>query len=229
MQKAEGHGKDKRFARGGWAIDVSQFIRTNFPLSAAPGVPEIVLHKAGPRSGIRKLAEADEAFGNPYWAYHWGGGLALARHVLDHPEVVAGRRVLDLGAGSGLVGIAAMKAGATSVIAADVDPYAIVAAGLNAEANGVAVETRAGDMTEVEPPEVDVVLVGDVFYNEELATRVTRFLDRCLARGISVLVGDPWRATLPRGRLRLVEEYPGFDFGSSAESELQSNAVFAFV
>lgn len=229
MQKAQGHGKDKHLARGDWAIDVSQFIRANFPLSPAPFVPEIVLHKAGPKSGLWRLAEADPAFGNPYWAYHWGGGLALARYVLDHPDVVTGKRVLDLGAGSGLVGIAAMKAGAASVLAVDVDPYAIVAMKLNAEANGVAIEARLGEMTKAEPPPVDVVLVGDLFYNEELARRVTGFLDRCLAQGISALVGDPWRASLPRGRLKLLEEYPGFDFGSSAESELQSNAVFAFV
>ncbi len=188
-----------------------------------------MLHKAGPKSGLWRLAEADETFGNPYWAYHWGGGLALARYVLDRPEVVAGRRVLDLGAGSGLVGIAAMKADAASVVAADVDPYAIAAVGLNAAANDVAIETVLGDLTQSEPPEVDVVLAGDLFYNEELAARVTGFLDRCLAKKIAVLVGDPWRATLPRARLKLLKEYPGFDFGSSPGGELQSNAVFAFV
>jgi predicted nicotinamide N-methyase len=213
----------------GLVIDVSQFIRANFPLSPAPSVPEVVLHKAGPKSGLWRLAEADEAFGNPYWAYHWGGGLALARFVLDQPEVVAGRRVLDMGAGSGLVGIAAMKAGAAYVLAVDVDPYAIAAIGLNAEANGVALETMLGDLTLGEPPDVDVVLVGDLFYNKDLARRVTEFLDRCLTRQIEVLVGDPWRATLPRERLKLLKEYPGFDFGSSPGGEPQSNAVFAFV
>lgn len=216
----------QRFRRS--AIDVSQFIRANFPLSPAPSVPEVVVHKAGPKSGLWRLAEADDAFGNPYWAYHWGGGLALARYVLDRPEAVAGKRVLDLGAGSGLVGIAAMKAGAMSVLAADVDPYAIAAIGLNAEANGVAIETMPGDLTQSDPPEVDVVLVGDLFYNEELTARVTKFLDHCLARKIAVLVGDPWRATLPRARLSLLKEYPGFDFGSSQDGELRSNAVFAF-
>lgn len=192
-------------------------------------MPEVVVHKAGPKSGLWRLAEADEAFGNPYWAYHWGGGLALARYVLDQPDAVAGKRVLDVGAGSGIVGIAAMKAGAVSVLAADVDPYAVVAIGLNAEANGVAIETVPGDLTMSKPPKVDVVLVGDLFYNEELAGRVIRFLDRCLAANIAVLVGDPWRATLPRPRLKLLKEYPGFDFGSSQEDEQQSNAVFAFV
>lgn len=188
-----------------------------------------MLHKAGPKSGLWRLAEADEAFGNPYWAYHWGGGLALARYVLDHPEAVAGKRVLDLGAGSGLVGIAALKSGAASVLAADVDPYAMAALELNAAANGVVIETRLGDLTQSEPPEADVVLVGDLFYTEDLAMNVTRFLDRCLAKGVDVRVGDPWRAFLPRARLRLLKEYPGFDFGSTREGEPQSNAVFAFV
>lgn len=191
-------------------------------------MPEIVVHKAGPKSGLWRLAEADAAFGNPYWAYHWGGGLALARYVLDQPEAVAGKRILDMGAGSGIVGIAAMKAGAASVVAADVDPYAVAAIKLNAEANGVAVEAALGDLTHTEPPEVDVILVGDLFYNEELAASVARFLDRCLAKGIEVRVGDPWRAFLPRTRLRLLKEYPGVDFGSSPDGELHSNAVFAF-
>ena len=228
MQKAEGHGKDDQHARR-QAIDVPQFIRANFPLSPAPSVPEVLVHKAGPKSGLWRLAEADEAFGNPYWAYHWGGGLALARYVLDHREAVAGWRVLDLGAGSGLVGIAAMKAGAASVLAADVDPYAITAIGLNAAANDVAIETALGDMTQSEPPDVDIVLVGDLFYNEDLAVCVTGFLDRCLAKQINVLVGDPRRAFLPHLQLRQLQEYEGLDFGSPSQGGARSNAVFAFV
>jgi predicted nicotinamide N-methyase len=186
------------------------------------------VHKAGPKSGLWRLAEADKTLGNPYWAYHWGGGLALARHLLNHPEVVGGRRVLDLGAGSGIVGIAAAKAGAKSVIAADVDPYAIAATGLNAAANGVTVSTVLGDLTVGAPPDIEVVLVGDLFYEKELAAQVTAFLDRCLASGIEALVGDPWRAFLPRSRLELLAEYPGGDFGSGVQGELTSNAVFAF-
>ncbi len=175
-----------------------------------------------------RLAEADDAFGNPYWAYHWGGGLALARHVLDHPAVVAGRRVLDLGAGSGIVGIAAAKAGARHVLAADVNPYAIAATGLNAEANGVMVDTMLGDVTPRAPPDVDVVLAGDTFYNADIAVRVTAFLERCVDKGMDVLVGDPGRAFLPRERLQLVAEYPGGDFGDGAEDSERVNAVFAF-
>ena len=193
-----------------------------------PTIPEVRVRKAAPRSGIWRLADVDAAFGNPYWAYHWGGGLALARHVLDQLTLVAGRRVLDLGTGSGVGAIAAAKAGAASVIAADVDPYAIAATGLNAEANSVVIETMLGDLTAGAPPEVDIVLVGDLFYEAGLAKRVTAFLDRCLAAGITVLVGDPWREFLPRHRLELLAEYPGVDFGSGARPEPASNAVFAF-
>ena len=189
-------------------------------------MPEIRLHRTGPQSGLWRFAEADENFGNPYWAHHWGGGLALARHALDHPEAVADKRVLDLGAGSGLVAIAAAMAGASHVLAVDVDPYAIVATEVNAAANGVAVATLRGDLTGETPPDVDVVLVGDLFYEAELAKRVTGFLDRCLAAGIGVLIGDPWRAHLPRGRLKLLAEYPGGDFGDG--DALKLNAVFAF-
>ncbi len=210
------------------AIDIAQFIRSNLSLVAVPSVPEVKVYKAGPSSGLSRLAEADEAFGNPYWAYHWGGGLALARHVLNRPRMVRGKRVLDLGAGSGVVAIAAMKAGAKSALAADVDPYAVAAIALNAEANGVTVETVLCDQTASDPPDVDMVLVGDLFYAEDIAKRTTAFLDRCVAAEIDVLVGDPWRAFLPRGRLDLLAEYPGGDFGSSVQGELASNAVFSF-
>lgn len=187
-------------------------------------MPEIRLHKAGPGSGLWRFADADKDFDAPYWAYHWGGGLALARYVLDHPDIVAGHHVLDLGAGSGIVAIAAAKAGASSVLAADVDPYAMTAIELNATANDVAVVTVHGDITAESPPDVDVVLVGDLFYDAALAERVSAFLDRCLASGIDALVGDPWRAHLPRGRLKLLAEYPGADFGGADAGK--TNAVF---
>ena len=108
--------------------DIAAFIRMNLPVAPVPGVPEIELHKACPTSGLMRLARQDEdGFAAPYWAHYWAGGLALARYVLDHPGAVAGRRVLDLGAGSGLVGIAAAKAGAREVVAAEVDRYAAAA------------------------------------------------------------------------------------------------------
>lgn len=174
-----------------------------------------------------RLAEADPDFGSPYWARCWGGGLALARHVLDHPETVAGKRVLDLGAGSGLVAIAAMKAGAENASAVDVDSYAIAAARLNAEVNAVIVEARLADLTQGAPPtEVDLMLVGDLFYDVELARGVLPFLERCAAAGVAVLIGDPWRAPLPTGRLTVVAAYPVADFGDPG-GVLRNAAVFS--
>lgn len=207
--------------------DLEAFILDRLPLEPAPGVPEIRLHRAGPRSGLMRLAQADPDFGSPYWARPWGGGLALARHVLDHPEIVAGKRVLDLGSGSGLVAIAAALAGAGAVRAVDIDPYAATATRLNAAANGVAVEVTQSDITGGDPPEVDLMLVGDLFYDPDLAERVERFLRRCLAAGIMVLIGDPFRTSLPTERLRVVAEYPVADYGDP-DGAARAAAVFEF-
>ena len=182
--------------------DVAAFIREQLPIVAVPGVPEVRLHKAGPASGVGRLGEAA-----PYWAYWWGGGLALARYVLDHPAQVAGRRVLDLGAGSGLVAIAAARAGAAMVTASEIDPHARAAIALNAALNQVTLAEIVGDMTDGPVPDADLLLVGDVFYAPEVAVRVTAFLDRCVAAGITVLVGDPWRSPLPVERLTLLARY----------------------
>ncbi|WP_342021925.1 class I SAM-dependent methyltransferase [Nitratireductor soli] len=233
MPKTENHGKEAVHRFGEAAIDASalawiqRFIQTNLPVGPVPTVPEILVHRANPRSGLWRLAERDADFGTPYWAYDWGGGLALARHVLDNPQCVAGRRALDLGAGSGVVGIAAMLAGARKVVSADTDPYAIAAMGLNAAVNGVAVTPFAGDLTVGPAPAVDIVLVGDLFYDSHLAERVTMFLERCLEAHIQVLIGDPWRAFLPHARLRLLAEYPGPDFAGSDQAGQRKNAVFS--
>jgi predicted nicotinamide N-methyase len=207
---------------------ILQFIRVNCPITPVASVPELCLHKAGPVSALSRLAEMDEDFATPYWGYDWGGGLALARHILNYPDIVAGRVVLDLGAGSGIVGIAAAKSGAKRVIAADVDRYALAAVDLNATANGVAVATLLGDLTAGPPVAVDVVLVGDLFYEQDLARRVTAFLDRCRQANIDVLIGDPGRAFLPRARLRHLAEYPGAEFGDHDGGEPRRNAVFSF-
>jgi predicted nicotinamide N-methyase len=209
-------------------VDLETFIQERLPLEPVPGVPEIRLHRAGPRSGLMRLADTDADFGSPYWARPWGGGLALARHVLDHPEVVAGKRVLDLGAGSGVVAIAAALAGAGQVRAVDVDPYAVTATRLNAAANGVTVEITQADLLGGDPPDVDLMLVGDLFYDPELATRVEAFLRRCLAAGVVVLIGDPFRAPLPAGRLAIVAEYPVADFGD-ANGAMRAAAVFELI
>jgi predicted nicotinamide N-methyase len=209
-------------------FDADEFIRRNLPLAAVPSLPGIRLHRAQPSSGLWRLAERDPDFGAPYWAYVWAGGLALARHFADHPEVVAGRRVLDLGAGSGLVAIAAAKAGAREVLAAETNRHGVAALQLNAAANGVVLSVVSEDLTAGPPPAVDLVAVGDLFYARELADRVTAFLDRCLAANVAVLVGDPGRAFLPRSRLRLIADYPVADFGEGAQAPSGRSAVFAF-
>jgi predicted nicotinamide N-methyase len=194
--------------------DPRPFIQANLPIGPVPGVSEICLHQAHPSSGLWRLARfGGRAFGSPYWAYPWAGGIALARYLLDRPTTVKGLRVLDLGAGGGIVGIAAAKAGAREVIAADIDAYALAALDLNAAANAVAVRAVLGDLTVAPPPAVDLVAIGDLFYERGLADRLAGFLDRCMASGIDVLIGDPGRAYLPRARLRLRTEYPVSDVG----------------
>lgn len=184
---------------------VAKFIAARLPVVAVAGVPEIRLHRAAPSSGLRDLLGEDAA--SPYWAYPWGGGLVLARHLLDRPETVAGRRVVDLGCGSGLVAIAAALAGATGAVAVDVDRHAVIAARLNAALNGVAIETVQADWLDDPPPETDLLLVGDLFYDAALAERALAYCARCREAGIAVLIGDPWRATLPAQRLRAIARY----------------------
>nr|WP_205750956.1 50S ribosomal protein L11 methyltransferase [Brevundimonas sp. M20] len=171
------------------------------------------LYAAHAASGLDRLS-VDDAAPAPYWAWGWGGGAALANYLKDHPEAVAGRRVLDLGCGSGIVGIAAMKAGAVSVLAVDIDPNAAAAAALNAEANGVVIETLCADLLDGPPPDVEVVLAGDVFYSRALARRSLPFLRRCRDAGGLVLIGDPGRASLPRTRLKQIAALDVPDFGS---------------
>jgi predicted nicotinamide N-methyase len=196
-----------------------------------PSVPEIRLHAAHQATGLWRLAAAaadDADPPPPYWAFPWAGGLALARHLLDRKETAAGRRVLDLGAGSGLVAIAAAKAGAAEVAAADIDAFARAAIAENAAANGVTVTVVAGDLTVGPPPVVDLVLVGDLFYEAVLAARVAAFLDRAAAAGIAVLVGDPGRAHLPRERLRRLAEYRVPDVGEVEAAPENPAAVYAW-
>ena len=143
----------------------------------------------------------------PYWAFAWAGGLALACYVNDHPEVVRGRRVLDVASGSGLVAIAAGRAGAATVTAADVDPFAEAAIESNARANRIRVEVICRDLLGDEPPDVDIVLAGDTWYERSLARRVLPWLHRARRRGIDVLVGDPGRRYLPLAELVEVATY----------------------
>ncbi|MFC3500317.1 class I SAM-dependent methyltransferase [Micromonospora krabiensis] len=175
-----------------------------------PFVPEVRLHLAEDAIvwWARMEASAGHALPPPYWASVWAGGQALARHLLDHPELAAGRRVLDLAAGSGLVAIAAALAGAAHVTANDIDPYAVAAVTVNARANQVTVAATGGDLLDSTDLGTDLLVAGDVLYDRELAGRVLPFLARAAEAGAEVLVGDPDRGHLPRGRLDSVATYP---------------------
>ena len=175
-----------------------------------PGLEEIRLHLADeilPLWHAVQIESNDPDAALPYWAFAWGGGLAIARYLRDHPEAVAGRRVFDLASGSGLCAIAAMRAGASAVTAADIDPFAVAACGLNARANGHRVATLQHDVLDEGPPDVDVVLAGDCWYEARLAERVLPWLQRVRDVGIEVLVGDPGRRYLPTEALEEVATY----------------------
>lgn len=175
-----------------------------------PGLEEIRLHLADdvlPLWGAVQLETGDPDAPLPYWAFAWAGGLAIACHLQLHPEVVAGRRVFDLASGSGLCAVAAMRAGAAAVTAADIDGVAVAAIGLNARANGCGIEVVQRDVLDDDPPEVDVILAGDCWYEATLAERVLPWLRRAAARGIETIVGDPGRRYLPADQLVEVARY----------------------
>jgi predicted nicotinamide N-methyase len=143
----------------------------------------------------------------PFWAAAWPGGQALARYVLDVPETVAGRSVLDLGSGSGVVAVAAGLAGARQVTASEIDPFGHAAIAVNSEVNGIAPVAVLGDVLGEEPPDVDVVLAGDVCYDRVMSERVLPWLAAARARGAEVYLGDPGRPYVPTDRLVSVASF----------------------
>lgn len=210
-----------------------EFIRAETRLRPVPHVPEIALHLADEAVPLwQKTEEELGAMGlpPPFWAFAWAGGQALARFILDRPELVADRRVLDLGAGSGLVALAAARAGAAAVLATEIDPTARAAVALNAEANGVAVEVTNTDFLVNEDAllDQDVVLAADLFYERDTAERATRFLARQNARGALVLIGDPGRSYLPRGALLALLEYSIPVTRDLEDAEIKRTTVWRF-
>ena len=186
-----------------------RFILDNTALVVPPHVPEISLHLADEAHELWKRTEeelAEIGLPPPFWAFAWAGGQGLARHVLDHPETVRGRRVLDFASGSGLVAIAAARAGAAQVTAADIDPFCAAALRLNAGANGVEVQFLGVDCIGADA-DWDVVLAGDVFYDKSLADRLTPWFAALRRRGVDILVGDPGRADLPKSCLERLAVY----------------------
>jgi predicted nicotinamide N-methyase len=179
-------------------------VRSATAWQAVPFVPEITLLTAAEPYGLWDRTARDAP---PFWAFPWAGGQALARYLLDNPATVRGRRVLDVASGSGLVAIAAAKAGAASVVAGDIDLHAVAAIGINAGANGATVTARAFDLEYEQASEADVVLIADVFYQRELAGLALSFLRRAAASGADVLVADPGRAFLPAPSLSPLASY----------------------
>ncbi|MER2193341.1 class I SAM-dependent methyltransferase [Methylobacterium brachiatum] len=187
------------------------FIQAHTRLLPVPYAPEIQLHVADEATELwQKTEEELQEIGlpPPFWAFAWAGGQALARYILDNVEVANGRRVVDFASGSGLVAIAAARAGARSVVASDLDPFAVAAIGINAAANGVAAQIRpvSSDLLGT-VPEADLVLAADVFYERDLAGAVTAWLTDLQAGGRTVLIGDPGRTYLPRARLECLATY----------------------
>ncbi|WP_292146270.1 methyltransferase [Mesorhizobium sp.] len=186
-----------------------KFILENTALMAPPHVPEVLLHLADEAHDLWLRTEeelAEIGLPPPFWAFAWAGGQGLARYVLDHTGTVRGKRVLDFASGSGLVAIAAMKAGAKQVIAADIDPFCETAIALNLESNSVEAQFLGTDCVGTDNG-WDVVLAGDVFYDKAFAGRLLPWFTNLRARGAEVLVGDPGRAYLPRAGLQSLAVY----------------------
>jgi predicted nicotinamide N-methyase len=190
--------------------DPTAFILANTRLQPVPHAPEISLLLADEVTPIWRLTEdelGEMGLPPPFWAFAWAGGQGLARWLLDNPAEVAGKRVLDLAAGSGLVGVAAMQAGAASVLCADIDPFCRAAVALNAAANTVALDFTDADLLDGPPPDMDIICAGDVFYEQPMAGRVLTWLTEAAGRGTRVLVGDPLRTYFPKQGFDLLAEY----------------------
>jgi predicted nicotinamide N-methyase len=205
------------------------FIRANTRLEAPPLVPEVKLHLASEVVPLWEATEtelAEQGLPPPFWAFAWAGGQALARYLLDHPEVVRGRRVLDFAAGSGLQGIAAKLAGAATVEAAEIDGFACAACRLNAEANGVEIAVREADIVGMANPGWDVVLAGDICYERPAAERITAWLRGLVTQDCLVLMGDPGRTYLPRQGLERIIAYGVKTSRELEDSDLRNAVVW---
>lgn len=198
-----------------WMIDPSfegrkAFILENTRPQQPPHTPELTLWLADEITPIWRMTEealAEIGLPPPFWAFAWAGGQALARYVLDNPEIVAGKRVIDFASGSGIVGIAAMKAGAAHVLAADIDGFCGAALAVNAELNGVEADFTDHNLLDAPAPEADVILAGDICYEKPMTDAVMAWLAEARSRGVTVLIGDPGRSYFPREGLDRLAEY----------------------
>jgi len=208
-----------------------EFILKNTILMTPPLVPEIQLHLATEVVPLwRKTEEELEAEGvpPPYWAFAWAGGQALSRYILDNPEVVAKKSVLDFGSGSGMIAIAAMKAGAPCVLAADIDKFAIASIGLNSAANNVAVEVTEADVIGI-AGEWQTVLVGDMCYERPLAERLLAWLHDLSAAGATVLLGDPGRSYFPKSGVENLATYRVQTTRDLEDREIRETSVYRLI
>ncbi len=211
-------------------LDRPAFIRAQTRLLPVPHAPEIQLYLADEATELWQKTEDDLGeigLPPPFWAFAWAGGQGLARYVLDHPEVVKGRSVLDVASGSGLVAIAAAMAGASRVIANEIDEFALEAIPINALANGVDVEVRAGSLIGLDEG-WEVVLAGDISYERDMASAMTSWLEGLARRGATVLVGDPGRSYLARDRLVEIAAYQVAVSRALEDAEIKRAAVFRF-
>lgn len=208
--------------------DRAAFIRANTALLAPPLTPELRLHLATEIVPIWKSTEeelAAQGVPPPFWAFAWAGGQALARYVLDNADLVRGKRVLDFATGSGIVAIAVMKAGAASVLAVEIDDFAIAATELNAEANCVVVEAAHRDVVGVDEG-WDVVLAGDVCYERAMSERVFAWLTALATRGALVLIGDPGRNYLPKDHMTALQTYEVQTTRELEDREIRRTTVY---
>ena len=211
--------------------DPVRFIRAETRILPVPHAPELRLHLADEAVELWQRTETElETMGlpPPYWAFAWAGGQALARYLLDRPDLVAGRAVLDFGSGSGLVAIAAARAGAARAVAAEIDPFARAAITLNAALNGVTVELAEGDVLAGPAAGFDVILAGDMCYERPLAGQVIAWLRAGAARGATVLLGDPGRTYLPKTELRALATYTVPTTRALEDAESKRTSVWTF-
>jgi len=209
--------------------DWPAFILANTRLLSPPLVPEIRLHLAEESLEIWRKTEEELAKINvppPFWAFAWAGGQALARFLLDDPGLVKGKRVLDLGTGCGITAIAAALAGASTVLAADIDAVALQAVVLNAAAAGVTLATTSANLLLAPPEPCDVLLIGDLFYERSLAVAALAYADAALAQGARVLAGDPMRSYFPKDRFERRTTYQVPVTRELEDSEIKSTAVW---
>jgi predicted nicotinamide N-methyase len=206
------------------------FILQNTTFLPVPLTPEIHLHLA--HEAVPLWQKTEDELGEiglppPFWAFAWAGGQALARYVLDHPEIVQNKTVIDLASGSGLVAIAAMKAGASSVLAADIDNFAVAAIALNAIHNQVEISSTSVDLLDLDPQPHEVILVGDLFYEKSIASIVYEWLLRAHQSGTHVLIGDPGRSYLPKDKLTKLAEYNVPVTRDLEDAEIKRTAVWS--